>query len=294
MQHLTADGIEKKFSPASLFFECENEMPDLLRPFMLRWERRSAGYRSKGSRRIGDHAIFHYCISGRGTMRYAGRDYPVLPGSGFLGVIDEIDYAYPDDGTEDWCFFWFGYRGGNYKEMTHFLVESAGPVFPLSGEDAFITKLNMLKRHQSLRLNAFQAASLVCELLGALKKQKDQDHFSMLPEVVRLAILQIRSAQRVPRVSELADSLGFSREHLSRIFQHAMGTSLQDFLTEHCNERAKKLLLTTDLPIAAVAWECGYQSESSFIRMFREKNQISPEKFRLFTTRSYSIAPPRK
>ena len=64
---------------------------DLWRPFCICRERRSAGYCSHGIKRVGDHAIFHYCLSGRGCVRYQGKTCDVLPGQGFLGVIDEID-----------------------------------------------------------------------------------------------------------------------------------------------------------------------------------------------------------
>ena len=230
--------------------------------------------------------------------------YKLPPGKreGFLqelkeaGIVDacraeegniRYDYFYPEDGTEDWCFLWFGYTGGNYKEMTRYMLKINGPVFSLSAEDVFLSKLNMLRRSSSVRLNVFQAASLVHELFGALKNKLDQDHFSTIPEPVRHTIHRIQTEQIMPRVAELAEELGVSREYLSRIFHRAMSCSLQSFLKECCDEKAKKLLVTTDLSVTEIARLCGYQSESSFIRMFREKNQISPEKFRIITLQSY-------
>lgn len=281
---------QKQVIRSAIYFECETNIPDLCRPFYAKWERRSRNYISIGSKRKNDpHAIFHYCLSGRGCVRYKEKTYDVLPGSGFLGAIDEIDYFYPENGTEEWQFVWFGYRGGIFRELTHSLVDKYGPVFQLPLDDLFIAKLNMLESRNRVRLNAFQASALVFELFGALEKQKQRDIFSTLPEPVCKTIVRIRESKTVPSIKELADSSGLSREHLSRIFRNSMDCTLQMFLKDHCNELTKKLLLTTSLSIEEIASRCSYQSESAFIRMFRKKNHITPEKFRISAVNSQTF-----
>jgi AraC-like DNA-binding protein len=43
---------------------------------------------------------------------------------------------------------------------------------------------------------------------------------------------------------------------------------------------ARKRLIDTDLPIAAVALESGYSDQSSFTRQFRRSTGLSPSEFR--------------
>lgn len=274
-------------------FECENGDMTLPFPFHLRWERQNAGYFSIGTKRVGDHAIFHYCLSGRGCVRYKNQLYTVQPGSGFLGVIDEVDYFYPEDGTEDWYFFWLGFRGGNYRELSHWLIDKYGPVFQLQQNDDFILKLQLLSRQTHLlHLNACDAASLVLDLLGTLKRQMEKQSILALPDLVQRVIQAVQGSETVPRISELADRLRVSREHLSRLFQKTMNISLQVYLEIHCCQLAKKLLLSTTLPIEKIAEKCGYQSASSFIRMFQKTNNLSPLKYRISASRTYSSGLP--
>ena len=45
-------------------------------------------------------------------------------------------------------------------------------------------------------------------------------------------------------------------------------------------EYAKKLLLTTDLPIEEVIWQCGYSNKGFFYKKFRESTGCTPMHFR--------------
>ena len=277
-----------------VYFECEKGDLPLPYPFRLRWERQNAGYFSIGTKRRDEgHSIFHYCLSGRGHVRYRNQLYTVRPGSGFLGCIDEIDYFYPDDGTEDWFFFWFGFRGGNYRELSHWLIDQYGPVFQLHPNDDFVLKMQLLSSHGSLMyLNACDAASMVLDLLGTLKRQMEKQSLLSMPAPVQKAIQLVQESESMLRISEIADRLRISREHLSRLFQKTMNMSLQAYLEKQCCQLAKKLLLSTELPIERIAELCGYQSASSFIRMFQKKNNLSPQKFRFSASRLYSSGLP--
>ena len=45
-------------------------------------------------------------------------------------------------------------------------------------------------------------------------------------------------------------------------------------------EYAKKLLLTTDLPIEEVIWQCGYSNKGFFYKKFKESTGLNPMRFR--------------
>ena len=45
-------------------------------------------------------------------------------------------------------------------------------------------------------------------------------------------------------------------------------------------QKARKLLLETDLPLLDICTECGFQDQSYFIKTFRERTGISPARFR--------------
>ena len=81
-------------------------------------------------------------------------------------------------------------------------------------------------------------------------------------------------------IKDLAKSVNMSSSHFSRVFKQQTGFSPYDYILISRINRAKYLLQTTNLTIASVAYEVGFNSESNFIYYFTENEGISPGKFR--------------
>jgi AraC family transcriptional regulator len=80
--------------------------------------------------------------------------------------------------------------------------------------------------------------------------------------------------------SILADQAGLGESHFRHMFGQAMGTSPSRYVQQQRLERARVLLNTTNLPIANVAAECGFVSQSYLTTCFRSKYGITPARFR--------------
>lgn len=81
-------------------------------------------------------------------------------------------------------------------------------------------------------------------------------------------------------VCNLADITNMSASHFSRVFKQQTGFSPYDYILSSRLNRAKYLLQVTDMTVAAIAYEIGFNSESNFIYFFTENEGISPGKFR--------------
>lgn len=81
-------------------------------------------------------------------------------------------------------------------------------------------------------------------------------------------------------VSSLAKIINMSSSHFSRVFKQQTGFSPYDYILISRLNRAKYLLQVTDMTVAAVAYEIGFNSESNFIYFFSENEGVSPRKFR--------------
>jgi AraC family transcriptional regulator len=80
--------------------------------------------------------------------------------------------------------------------------------------------------------------------------------------------------------SILADQAGLSESHFRHMFAAAMGTSPSRYVHQQRIECARELLNTTNLPIANVASECGFVSQSYLTTCFRSKYGMTPARFR--------------
>lgn len=81
-------------------------------------------------------------------------------------------------------------------------------------------------------------------------------------------------------IKDLAKLVNMSSSHFSRVFKQQTGFSPYDYILISRLNRAKYLLQTTNMTIASVAYEVGFNSESNFIYFFTENEGISPGKFR--------------
>ena len=81
-------------------------------------------------------------------------------------------------------------------------------------------------------------------------------------------------------ITAWARAIGVSRSTLSARFGDVVGEPPGAFLTRWRLDNAARLLRQTDLPVATVASQVGYQSEFSFSRAFKRARGRSPLQFR--------------
>lgn len=82
------------------------------------------------------------------------------------------------------------------------------------------------------------------------------------------------------RVGELAHAVGLHPHYAMQLFRKAFGMSLLEYIAQHRIAHAQRLLITTDVPIAAIALDCGFGSASQFYAVFRRICGVAPGTYR--------------
>jgi AraC family transcriptional activator FtrA len=81
-------------------------------------------------------------------------------------------------------------------------------------------------------------------------------------------------------VASLASSVGMSPRTFQRTFKNIVGIPVTDWMTDTRISQVKEMLITTTLPIATIAFHCGFSSESTLRHHFKQKEGIAPSQFR--------------
>jgi AraC-like DNA-binding protein len=84
-------------------------------------------------------------------------------------------------------------------------------------------------------------------------------------------------------LQKLANQLKTSKHRLSQVLNEVNGKNYYDFVNEYRVKEAQVLLLSPDkqhLTIAALAYEAGFSSLSSFNEIFKKHTQLTPTQFR--------------
>lgn len=103
------------------------------------------------------------------------------------------------------------------------------------------------------------------------------------PQFEKLCVLRSRIMKNpeMPwNISEIADQLYLSKSYLQKIYKGYFNKSIIEEMIEFRIEKAKGLLVQTELTVTEIARECGYSSYNYFVRQFRASEGISPSEYR--------------
>lgn len=81
-------------------------------------------------------------------------------------------------------------------------------------------------------------------------------------------------------VADVADAASLHPNYAMTHFRKIVGTTIWDYLTGCRLAEARRLLITTDLPIAAIAAESGFNSVSRFYAVFKTGGVAPPAAYR--------------
>lgn len=141
----------------------------------------------------------------------------------------------------------------------------------------------------------YQAAGLLARLMDGLAPpdgpivlppmqvvaRQSTDILAIEDVDIATAVRYIRDhADRAVRVGQVADAAMVSKRSLQRKFRLALGRTIQQEIRRSRIERAKRILLATDLAIPQVASRCGFAYAHHFDRVFRRETGATPTEFR--------------
>ena len=90
-------------------------------------------------------------------------------------------------------------------------------------------------------------------------------------------------------IEELSIDLNISKFHMHRIFKEAFGKNIYESIKSIRLQKASNLLLTNKYStISNIVNLCGYSSQSSFIKTFKERFEMTPKDWRNGGYKEYS------
>ncbi len=82
------------------------------------------------------------------------------------------------------------------------------------------------------------------------------------------------------KIKDLAEFLGISQFHFSRLFKQSTGISPHQYVMQQRIDLAKQLLQKADRSIADIALDCGFNSQSHLGKYFRQITGMTPREYR--------------
>ena len=98
--------------------------------------------------------------------------------------------------------------------------------------------------------------------------------------MIMSALDYIEQTYRTATLTELCDRMHLPMHVMSRMVKKSTGYNFKELLQRKRLNKAVELICDTDLPINDIITAVGYENNSYFHRVFKERYQMTPKRFR--------------
>lgn len=227
-----------------------------------------------------DMFIIHYIKSGKGKLYLENEVYNIGTGETFLLRPGQIA-TYTADKEEPWQYWYFGFSGvlaSSFVEKTCFRNNNA--VYKL--DDSSIVDIidEALESIRDSNVPDICGIEYLCRLLEKFAVNQtflSNSRNTLADDIGRYIEQNYMENLQIGRIAEI---FNISRSQLFRIFKKQKGISLEKYLLAFKIQKAKEMLVTTDLPVSQIAQFVGYKSYTTFYKQFIAVEECTPKKYR--------------
>lgn len=235
---------------------------------------------------VRNHFLFHYVISGKGSLDMNNQIYSLEAGQGFLLCPNQISTYFADD-KDPWVYTWVEFDGLRARECMK--LAGLSEMQPIYTPAANLKQNNLEQCFANIVDNGGQAPLRLVGLgMVLLDEIVQTSKTSISSGNKRLREFYIKEAlgfiegnyQRDISIEEIADASGLNRSYFGRIFKEKFGMPPQQFLINYRMNKAAELLKSSKLSVAEVGISVGYENQLHFSRAFKSIFGISPREYR--------------
>lgn len=227
--------------------------------------------------------LFFVVTKGRGSLIYHGQKYTLNTGDCvFLNCLEE--YAHESSQEDPWELFWVHFYGNQAPLLYRHFQELGGDFcFHPGNLSLFLNTLEILFETQKNPRNSREILShrYLTDLIALCIDEIGNSGTDSITEKINdiQNYLDLHFAEKIS-LDDLSERYFISKFHLSREFKKITGTTIGNYLTAKRVSHAKRQLRFTNLPLDAIALECGLSDTSYFVKVFKNAEGMTPGEYR--------------
>lgn len=237
---------------------------------------------------VHDFVELIFCTGGHGYTTIYNRNYEIGPGD-LIVHNPNTPHHESSDLNSPLEFFFVGLTDFQIKGMPENMLMDEGhcPVQKTAAyKDQFDIFFVELIKETLYRKEHFQMISeSICSCILALALRVLEGApiatGTISPHCIRIKEYIDQNFTSDLNLSQLSSAVYISQTYISHIFKAEMGLSPIQYLINKRIAYAKQLLATTDMPVAQIALECGYDDPVYFSQVFKRLTEYSPKQYRI-------------
>ena len=221
-----------------------------------------------------DQSLLIYCLDGIGLYRLGETTYRIGEGD-ILYIPAHFTHGYECDPVIGWNIKWMHFSGSYAENLLRIAGFSAvRPVRNIGLNKPISSNFDRLSRiliSKSMNYSIDATRTFLDILIELIKVSEPQDITKHLLEAVTLESSDLESS---------AKQAGYSKFHFCRLFKKATGVSPWTYAVSLKLDKAKELLMNSDVSVKEVALTVGINDPNYFTRIFAKYAGMSPVKYR--------------
>ncbi|MBQ7974739.1 MAG: AraC family transcriptional regulator [Clostridia bacterium] len=219
------------------------------------------------------------CTAGQGKFISRGKEHIIASGDIFLFSPRVPHEYYPISG--DWQIYFCVFSGDGAEGIFSYFGFEETEVFTSSRQEIREDFIKMCETTEPFGLSL-----ILYKLLGNISRlsrsNPNRTHIEKNRFGKILPVLDYieQNYKRPVTLDDMADLICVSKSYLCRTFREAYGVTPVNYLLKMRINRAKQLLISTDMKIKLLSNECGFNDTSYFCMIFKRMEGMTPDEFR--------------
>lgn len=236
--------------------------------------------------RVLDEFQLLFIINGTGTFESRHCPPTDISAGNVILLFPGEWHSYCSNPEIGWDEYWVGFDGLNMRNiMRSSFFSLTKPVFKIGIDDEFISYYKAVINYAEQEAVGYQqvASSIVRHMLGLLYYKNQNSLFSDRDVVEKINQARVIIRENINThlsPAEVAERLGLGYSWFRKAFKKYAGISPAQFQLQIRLQRAKELLLNTNLSVSEIAYELTFDTPGQFSTFFRQKAGMTPKEFR--------------
>ncbi|MBU2906698.1 AraC family transcriptional regulator [Arenibacter algicola] len=228
-----------------------------------------------------------YISRGKGIYK-SGLTEPtkVVAGNCFF-LFPGVRHGYKPDPKLGWEEFWVGFNGIQIQHlMNEGIFNTSKPIIDLGYDTEILTLFNKLIETVGASLAGYpqQISGITMQILGLINTKAKYNIQTNNPDeklIAKAKYIMQESFENNINMEVLSEELPLGYSSFRKKFKQITGLSPNQYLINLRLERAKYLLVMTNLNVSEISHQIGFDNIFYFSKLFKKKYDISPKNYRL-------------
>lgn len=237
------------------------------------------------------HYEINYCLDGAVDYIFSGHKFSLIP-KGMVLIPKRTEHSYQSKGGHDGCSIGFTHsfiepsfveKHFSYNILDIFKT----PYFDFATSPYYYNRIELLlkKMIHNRTENAVSCIRLrndLLELLLTIKEFSEQSahKYTKIGEIDSICGYIHKNYYHNIDLKSIAEDYAIHYGYLSTIFKQKTGMAFKQYLNEVRLNKSAELLENSQMSIASICFECGFNDLAHYYRLFRKRFGKTPQKHR--------------